>query len=118
MITSLLFPPFPTPPHPPYRLKDVLFLDLALAATSRAALEGRLHLVSAADNLPLPVALRLLALAAEGVALGAGGVTAGAPGALRGEAVLCADQLGRLLGAVDGEWGCWIRIWVDAMSSS
>ncbi|KAI8474403.1 MAG: hypothetical protein J3K34DRAFT_493679 [Monoraphidium minutum] len=84
------------------RLKDVLFLDMALAAAARAASESSLHVIAAAaasGALPLPTALALLAAAAEGAALGAGGVAPGAAGVLRAEAVLVADQLRFLEGA-------------------
>lgn len=97
------------------RLKDCLFLDAALAATARAALESAIHALGDAGAPPEPTtaapasdadggggsgaagalagALSLLAAAAESVALSPGGVTAGAPGALRAEAVFAADQL-------------------------
>ena len=89
--------------HSLKRLKDVLFLDMALAAAARAALESSLHLIpAAAAAAPLPPLLAMLEAAAEAAALGAGGVTAGAPGALRYELVLCVDQL-RMLEGAEGE---------------
>lgn len=101
------------------RLKDVIWLDMALATACRTAAESVMHHVTAAATAvgadqgaaranggsgngnggadPLSWALRLLMPAVENAALSPGSVTAGSPGVLRYELALACNQMRQLM---------------------